>query len=407
MSRRPRVLAINTAYPPGRGATGELLAELAVGLRALEWDVEVVAGPVAGEPAHRTVDGVEVFRTAGAALDAASRPPVVVRAARLGLAMPRLVRLALERARQRPDVVLTMTDPPLGFAAGPWLARVAGAPVVHWAQDVYPEVAGALGVFPPDGGLARALRRLATRALRRHDAVVAVGRCMKETLVARGLDPSRVHVIPNWALEGIEPVDPDANAFRAEHVPPGAFAVAYSGNMGLAHPLGPILDAAAELATTDPDVVWLLIGDGARRVWVEREVKGRRLGNVRVLPFQPRDRLAESLSAGDLHVVTMAPELEGLVVPSKAYGVLRAGRPILFAGPEGSEVARMIGEDGTGEVVALDGAALAAAVRRWRDDPARRAAARATALARAASGRADAIAAFDAMFRQLLRASSA
>ena len=172
--------------------------------------------------------------------------------------------------------------------------------------------------------------------------------------------------------------------------------------MGLAHPLGPLLAAAAELAATDPDVRMLLVGDGARRDWVEREVAARGLVNVRLLPFQPRQRLAESLSAADLHVVTMAPDLAGIVVPSKAYGVLRAGRPMLFLGPESSEIARGIEADGTGEVVAPDGPALAAAIRRWRDDPARRAAAQEAALARTVGGRDAAVAAFDALFHRLL-----
>jgi len=397
MDRRPHVSFVNRVYPPASGATGALLAELGPALVDRGWRVTVLTGPAEGAPASEITDaGVHVERVGALSFTRESTW-------RRGLAYASLFPAFLARALRipAPDVFVTKTDPPMLKVLGPILARLTGARVVHWAQDLYPEVAAEVGVIANDGLPARALRRLSTASLRGHAHVVAVGRCMQERLIRdRGLAADRVSVVPNWPPAAVDPVPHDGNAFRAEHDLDDRFVVMYSGNMGLAHPFDAVLDAAAALAAERPEVLFLLVGEGPRKAALRRQVRRRALSNVRFLPFQPRERLDQSLSAADLHLVTMRPELEGLVVPSKLYGALGAGRPALFLGPPGSEAARVVGEHDCGDVLPTpSGGALADAIRAWHEAPDRWAAATERARAAVADARTDAVERFDALLR--------
>lgn len=360
----PSILIINRVFPPDKGATGRCVSDLAERMAAMGWRVTVVAdgrGPGEAPP------GVTVRRTGGGPAEArepSGDPRLSVRGyLAAGL---RLVQRALRLPRH--DVVVTMTDPPLLACAGPLIAARHGAASIHWSQDVYPALLPVLGVRLPDP-LMRMVERASVRALRRHDAVVAIGRCMARRLVAAGAPAERITVLPNWPDPRARPVPRDGNPFRLEHGLGDRFTVAYSGNMGLAHPMDAVLGAAEMLARSDPGILVLLIGEGRRRAALAEAVERRGLRNVRLLPHQPPDRLAEGLSAADLHLATMDARAEGLLVPSKVAGALAVGRPCLFLGPEGSDAAALL--DGCGQRLAPDDAAgLAAAIHRYAHDPA-------------------------------------
>jgi glycosyltransferase involved in cell wall biosynthesis len=376
------------------------LAELAPALVDRGWRVTVLTGPAEGAPTSEvTSEGVHVERVAALPF---TRESTWQR----GLAYASLFPAFLARALQipSPDVIVTKTDPPMLKVLGPLLTRLTGARSVHWAQDLYPEVAAGVGVLEAEGLVGRVMRRLSTWALHDHDHTVAVGRCMKNRLVTdRGLPEEQVSVIPNWPPSAVTPVSHDENAFRAEQGLTDRFVVMYSGNMGLAHPFNAVLDAAERLTDERPDVLFLFVGDGPRKEALQSQVKQRGLANVRFLPFQPRERLAESLSAADLHLVTMTPALEGLVVPSKLYGALGAGRPVLFLGPSGSEAAQVVQAQDCGTVLPhSSGPALAEAIRRWHGDPSRWTAASERAARAVAATRSDAVAQFDALFRTIV-----
>jgi colanic acid biosynthesis glycosyl transferase WcaI len=349
------ILFINRVYPPVPGATGEMLRGMAEGLVELGHEVTVLTSGRSDLSLSEVVNGVRIERVGSSDIDRSSH-------LKRGLHYASLYPLFLQKtlALPRHDVVVTKTDPPMLAVLGPIIAKAKGSRTIHWAQDVYPELAGALGVIDKEGVLYRTLLSLSTWALKRHNAIVAVGRCMKRKIADRGIDPDRIHVIPNWADPDIRPIPHDENLFRKEYGLDGKFVVMYSGNMGMAHPFDEVLDAAEEMSS-DPNVVFLFIGDGPRKPWIESEVQRRKLTNVRFLPYQPRERLSESLSAGDVHIVTMEEEVAGLVVPSKIYGVLAVGRRYVFIGPEGTEGAALARE--TGGFVVNDAAVLAATIR--------------------------------------------
>jgi glycosyltransferase involved in cell wall biosynthesis len=170
---------------------------------------------------------------------------------------------------------------------------------------------------------------------------------MADRIEAQGQRRERIRVIPNWADgKSIAPLAPEKNRFRAEHGFERRFVAMYSGNLGVGHEIVVFIEAARRLERERPELLFVFVGDGARRR--EAEQAARQLSNVRFLPYQPRERLAESLSAADLHLGSLGPGLEGLLVPSKLYGILAAGRPLLFVGPERCELAQVVGREGVG-----------------------------------------------------------
>lgn len=366
MLRIVKVLFLNRVYPPQDGATASLLADLASALAHDGWEVTVVAGRTPNALRSENIDGVRIERIGQMTFTRVSH----WRRALGYLAFyPALFWRTLQLPRA--DVVVTMTDPPLLLLLGPLLQGIKRSRLVHWVQDIYPEVAEELGVFPKNGWLARFFRLCSTWALRQQDAVIVVGHCMKKRLLQRGLPESVIHVVPNWA-SGISSIGHADNPFRREHRLQDRFVVMYSGNFGWAHSFDSILEAAAQLQSCHPEILFLFIGTGPRMEEIRQHVKTFRFDNVRFLPSQPAEKLAQSLGAADLHLISMQPNLCGLVVPSKIYGILAAGRPCLFLGPKEGETAQTIEQHQCGSVLeASDGATLARCLVEWMSDPER------------------------------------
>jgi len=361
------ILFINRVYPPVAGATGQLLADLASGLAKEGWGVTVVTSrPTADLAPSEILGGVRVERVGAFGW---KRQGYGWRALGLLALYPALLARALRMPRH--ETVVTMTDPPLQHVLGPVLKAFTKCRLVHWAQDLYPEVAEELGVIRRGGRLARGTRAAANRALRSSDLIIAVGRCMKIRFIQRGLPPDNIVVLPNW-----DPIPPDTScpekkmSFKKQHGLEGHRVVMYSGNLGLAHPFGAILEAAERLKSSLPDTRFVFVGNGPRLPQVQKQVQERRLDNVRLLPPQSREDLRSCLSAADLHLACMQENLSGLVVPSKVYGVLAVGRPCIFLGPPDSEAAQIIEQHQCGSVLRPnDGKGLADCLSQWLTNP--------------------------------------
>lgn len=385
----PSILFVNRVLPPSSGATGRCLLDLTTRLAAQGWRVTVLhdgvesgsgpggmelVGTAAGGAVHRPLRP-GTGNPADAAPDARAYLDSLRRLAVAGLKLP------------RHRLVVTMTDPPLLALAGPLLAARHGASAIHWSHDLYPGLLPTLGVRYPRPLLVLTGATTA-RALRRHDRVVAIGRCMARRIMAMGVPQDRISVLPNWPDPAIRSIPHEANLLRGQLGLNGRFVVAYSGNLGLAHPMDGVLRAAVELAATDPDILFLVGGDGRGHAAFVRAVGELGLPNLRLLPWQPTDRLAAHLSAPDLHLATMKPEAAGLMVPSKVSGALAAGRPCLFLGPADSDAAHLVADCGA-VLDPADGSGLAATIRRYAADPALLARHGAAALAQAGSWDAD------------------
>lgn len=336
-----RIVLLNQYYAPDEAATAQMLSDLGAALAARGHDVRAVASRRAYADSRRRYprrsreEGVEVRRVAATAFGRGSR---VGRVADYGSFLLGAAGALL--ATPRPDVVVSLSTPPLVAGLGMAAARLRRARSLFWVMDVYPDLAVALGAIPAGSPAARVLARAARVLLRGSDRVVALDRAMADRLDVQGARGAAV--IANWADgEAIRPLRAEGHPQRERLGWGGRFVVLYSGNMGLAHEFDTLLDAAAALAG-DPEFLFAFVGDGPRRVEIEEGARRRGLENVEFRPYAPRDTLGESLTSGDLHAVTLRPGMEGLLVPSKIYGILAAGRPTVYIGPPAGEVHEIV-----------------------------------------------------------------
>lgn len=343
---KPRVLVLNQYYWPGVEATAHLLTELCEAL-ASDFDITVVTGLLHGQdvrPGRTTRNNVTIVRVPSTAFDRRKLPLRALNyASFLGGA------LLAARHERRPDVVLSMTDPPMIADIGVVVARRAAAPLVIISQDVFPEVAVELKRLE-NPLLIGLLRMLVEFYLRRADRVVAIGETMASRLEAKGARRDRIAVIPNWTDTDKLTPQPRENRWSIEQGFAGKFIVMHSGNIGHAQDLDSLIRAATFLRDIE-DLRIVLIGAGARREELGALAERLEVDAVHFLPYQPRPSLSESLSSADVHVVGLAKGLSGFVVPSRLYSILAVGRPVIAAVEETSETAHVIRAAGAGVVV--------------------------------------------------------
>jgi colanic acid biosynthesis glycosyl transferase WcaI len=199
---------------------------------------------------------------------------------------------------------------------------------------------------------------------------VTLGHDMASVLARARVPSEKVTLIPNWAPTGLAPLPvAGSRELRSEWNLTGKFVVVYSGNFGRVHDLVSVLNVAA-LLREDPDIAFVLIGDGAQRKVLEALAVQFSLSNLIFRPPQPRTRLQQALALGDIHLVTMRAGCETLVFPSKLYGIAAIGRPVIFIGPKPCEVAALVENEGFGQAFAAsEAAAIVIAIRRLKHDP--------------------------------------
>jgi glycosyltransferase involved in cell wall biosynthesis len=368
-----RLIFINRFFAPDHSATSQILSDLAFDLAGAGREVHLVTSrqiyddPKAALPERETINGVDVHRVASTGFG---------RAALIGrsgdyMSFYRSVSRCLNDIVRPGDIVIAKTDPPLMSVVARPAARRNGARLVNWLQDIYPETAVELGVPFMRGPVAASLVALRNATLRAAAATVVVGDLMGRKVEALGAPAQRIHVIPNWCNdEDIRLVAQADNPLRREWNLADKFVLGYSGNLGRAHEFATVLGAAERLRD-EPRVAFLMIGGGKRFAELSAAVQSRGLaGAFRFLPYQARTLLSYSLGAADVHWVSLDPRLEGLMVPSKFYGIAAAGKPIIVVGDPNGELARLVRLNACGFAIAPgDSEALAATLRRLSETP--------------------------------------
>ncbi|MBF0295332.1 MAG: glycosyltransferase family 4 protein [Magnetococcales bacterium] len=368
-----RILFLNRYFHPDHSATSQLLTELAVDLVAGGERVCVITSrqryddPDARLSPVEKWQGIDILRVrtsrfgrfhlGGRAIDYLSFHLAVI---------PTLLRQI-----QPGDLVVAMTDPPLISLVAAWITRLKKGVLVNWIQDLFPEVAQALGVAGMNTPLAALPRRLRNASLRAARVNVVLSDPMATRLRAEGIPQAAIRVIHNWAdKESIRPLAPEENPLRAEWGLTDRCVIGYSGNLGRAHEFATAIEAARLLRDpTDP--VWLFIGGGARHAGLRHQAAAAGIDDgMRFLPYQPKERLSWSLGVADIHWISLLPELEGMIVPSKFYGIAAAGRPILFIGAENGAIAQELRRHACGFTVPPgDAEQLAERIRLLRNNP--------------------------------------
>lgn len=333
------LIFVNRFFHPDHSATSQMLSDLSFHLAQRGWRVEVVTSRQRYDDArsrlaaHETVRDVEIRRVWSTRFGRGFLPGRSVDYATFYVSA---FFTLLDRAT-RDTTIVALTDPPLISVVAALAATLRRATLINWTQDLFPEIAEALGMRA-----LRVLRRARDWSLHRAKTNVALGDAMAARL------PNSV-VIHNWADAMLHPIE----------VPHPRFVVGYSGNLGRAHEAQTML-AAMRLLRDDEGIEFIVTGGGAQ---IEM-IKDERLPNVRFEDYAPRERLSETLSAADAHLVTLRPDLEGLIVPSKFYGILAVGRPALFVGTSDGELARIIRAHDCGIIIEPgDGEGLARGIR--------------------------------------------
>lgn len=352
-----RLTILNQFFYPDHSATSQLMTELAQNL--CEQGVEVTALASRGRynggetlPLRENYNGVRIERAWATGF---GKSTLFGRLADYLTFFFGAFWKLLTMPRQ--DVVMALTTPPLIGLIALIVGRLRGMRFVALMEDLYPDVAIALGALNPDSGLARVLNWLTCQMLRRADRIIVLSDCMLERVIAK-IGPeaySRIDIIHNWADgQEIVPLAADEPGYFNRKDWPDLcdkFVVLFSGNLGMVNEFETVLEAAKHLRAND-GIAFVFIGAGAKAAEIRRFAMQHDLTNVRMLPYQPRHSLRHCLASGDALLITLADGLAGLSVPSKTYSSLAAGRPILFVGDQRSSVANLITKNECGVAVA-------------------------------------------------------
>ena len=344
--RRLHISFFNRSFYPDTAATGQLLTELCQGLvKEHNCRVSVVAGlPLVLTPdamrgslgcrifRRENYQGIEILRARGTRFSrgrflgrATNYISYFLSACYAGLYL------------DHPDIVVALTDPPIIGLAAYLASRRFRVPFVMSYQDIFPEVGRLLEDFQSET-VNRILHTVNCFLARKADRIVSIGETMRRRLIeGKGSDPERTVIIPNWVdCSDIVPGSKENTFSRATKLT-NRFVVMHSGNIGLSQGLEVLIDAAQDLKEYD-NITFVFVGDGVKKVALERRVQELGLKNVQFLPYQPKERLKESFATADVFIVSLKRGLAGYIVPSKLYGILAAGKPYVAAVEEESEV---------------------------------------------------------------------
>jgi colanic acid biosynthesis glycosyl transferase WcaI len=370
-----KILFINQCYWPDHVATAQILADLAEELAARGHEVRVLCSrnPYTGGstvfPKQEHHNGVLLHRVAtlGYGKKSGTGGRMLDYLSFHLMALLQCVRLPA------PDAVITLTSPLLVGVVGWLMAALKRTKHVHWCMDLFPDTGVLFGMVKENGLAHRICVSLTRRYLRSACAVFALSSYMAGRIQRYGVRADRLHIVPVWA-DGtrLRPVSRPANEFIRSHQLEDKFVVMFSGNLELGGDIDTLVGALTELRD-QRELMFVLISEGPRFEEFQARCMRASLRNVLFLPYQPRDLLAHSLGAGDVHVVTNKKGLSGLRVPCKTYGILAVGRPIVYIGEPHSEAADLIREHQLGFVLQEgDVRGVVAALRTLQGDPLRR-----------------------------------
>ena len=334
-----KVLLLNQCFYPDVVSTAQYLTELATELSARGHDVTVIASdrgyddPAKRFPRRESWNNINIVRIPSLSLGKSSRWRRVFNFGSFAIVCA--LRLLFTR---RFDVVVALTSPPLISFLGALFVRLKGGRFCFWVMDLNPDEAIAAGWLNERSVAARCFQWMLRYSLKHATQTIVLDRFMRDRVLAKGADAERVTVIPPWSHDdAVEFSVAGREAFRRQHGLSDRFVVMYAGNHSPCHPLDTLLGAALELRSRN-DLAFCFVGGGSEQAKVREFALRHELSNVKCLPYQPLDQLANSLSAADLHVVVMGDAFVGIVHPCKIYNIMAVGAPALYIGPQPSHV---------------------------------------------------------------------
>jgi glycosyltransferase involved in cell wall biosynthesis len=341
MEKEPKITILSQYFYPDVASTGQLMTELALGLKERGCDVRVITGQLSyykkGKlPAGEDYGGVSIKRVWHTRWDKNKK---------IGRALNSITFFifsffAVSFSRNVP--LLIVSNPPFLPLVGTLLKAFRGQKYIFLVHDVYPEIAVKLD-YLSERGLITRLWKWANKAIyARADFIVVLGEYMEKEVRKKLRDTGKTQVIHNWAdKDFIVPIKKEENSFCKKYGLENKLTVLYSGNIGLSHDLETVILAANGLRD-NMDIIFVFIGEGGKKAKLVKMAEDFKLENILFLPYQPQENLPESLTCGDIAVVSLKKGIEGLGVPSKLYTYLAAGQAIAGIVGEKSEITDMI-----------------------------------------------------------------
>lgn len=338
-----KILLLNQVFYPDVVSTAQHLSELATVLAERGHEVAVITGRRAYDdpeklfPAREHWRGVRIFRVFSTRFGKQAKWRRATDF--VSFIFSSCARLAF---LPRYDVVVALTTPPLISFIGAWRAKLWRARFYYWVMDLNPDEAVAAGWLRAGSLVGRMLEQMSRFSLRQADRIIALDRFMRDRIVAKGIAPEKIAVIPPWSHDNEVRFDVAAREqFRKTHGLQDKFVVMYSGNHSPVHPLDTLMRAAEKLQA-DASIIFCFVGGGSEFKRMQRWAEIGKRANVLCLPYQPLNRLAAALSAADTHVVVMGNGFVGLVHPCKIYNILNVGAPVLYIGPHPSHLSEIL-----------------------------------------------------------------
>lgn len=241
----------------------------------------------------------------------------------------------------RQDVVFAVS-PPLTIGLVGWvLALLKRVKLIYNVQELYPDIAIAVGVLREHSLVTKVLKGLERFIYKRSNALAVICQPFAESITAKQADPRKIHVIPNFVdIEFMQP-GPKDNSLAKELGLDGKLVVLYAGNIGMTQSFDTILEVAKRMQH-NADIAFLIVGDGARRSYLEDQVHQLQLPNVTLLPYQPRSRVPDIYATSDLCLVPLMAGTARTTLPSKLYTIMACGRPALVAVDEDSDIVHTV-----------------------------------------------------------------
>lgn len=355
--KKQSILLINRVYPPEFGATGQMTYDLVQHLVRQGHTVSVLTtgdGPKVEAQPNVTIYRMKTIRN--------SRKP-------FGFIWAWLKFLFATLKMKHHDVVITLTDPPMLVRIGGIYSALRKAKHIHWCHDLYPDLLPELGIKFPHW-LQSSLNKSSRQSMKSSDTVVTISKCMARHLSMTGVPTEHLNIIPNWSptevlknnqtsQKRISNTQPAERVIRDDNP---KFRVLYAGHIGRAHVINPLLDAAEKLQQcAEIEFTFVCQKYIHEKISLERNKRG--LENIKLVPLQPMENIASIIESGDVHIVTMRNNVEGMLLPSKFYASLAVGRPVIFVGPTKNDISDMIKKYNMGAVISPnDPEALAQAI---------------------------------------------
>jgi colanic acid biosynthesis glycosyl transferase WcaI len=335
-------MIISQVYVPDPASVGQHVSDAAIEMVRRGYRTVVYTSargyddPSKIYPARELRDGVEVRRLP---LSSLGKSSILVRL----IAQGSFLLQAIVRGLFTPGLcgLLVSTSPPFCSVAGLVISKLRRVPVKYWVMDLNPDQMVAMKILSERSLAVRVFDALNRAILRQASDVVVLDRFMLERVTRKFDVGDRAQTIPPWPHDDkLENIPHTANPFRRQHVPDSTLCLMYSGNHSLANPLTTLLDALATMKDY-PRLLLMCVGGGGGKIEVEKRIASG-ANNIRSLPYQPFDKIRFSLSAADVHVVSIGTDLVGIVHPCKVYGAMAVSRPVLLLGPSPSHISDLI-----------------------------------------------------------------